>query len=371
MTSPSSKRGYEHIHDVLRTVLIEKILPKEFPALVKACKPLSCYPVIIGGALVQRCARRRAMASWFIRDILSEDVDIKFVLTVPDPRATAGGNIALIEAIDAERINFRARIKRALENHIASIEKADNVGITVRENDAMLDSTLEVIKRAAVRQLEVTYIEATGGNATLPIMDMNLFTEWSVPHYKSYRDWVNSRPSSLKGKKRLMLPVPTFNQRGVLFATCAYAYYDTLRMCVDRMTYFSEKRTMYALTKLVRYIIKMICLWSIRHEAKLDKDILDMYKKAHRILASIDAKKIKVGITDPSGAKAVKYRTPQVVRVSSLLEKVVRVTNVDDLIKVVSKADNDVIPQSGGGNISFKDALGKLNNLVHPQKVTR
>lgn len=349
MTSTASKKGHEQLHDSIRNTLITKILPKEFPRLVRALKPLSCYPVIIGGALVQRCAKRSAQASWFIRDILSEDVDIKFVV-----RAHVESNdIALIKRIDAERVALRSRIKKALEAHIAKAHNEEPVLITVQENDTMMEISIEKIKRAMVRQLEITYVEALSGisRAVLPIMDMNLFTDYSMDHYWSYLDWVNSRTA----RTRLVHPVPKFNLKGVLYATCEYAYYDTLRMCIDRMAYFNEKRTMYALTKLTRYIIKLMCLWSLRKEANIDKDTMDLYARAHRVLSHIDGKKLREGLHGPDATKNVKYGSPEVKWVSSLLERVVKVTNVEELVRVVSNdAEFGLGKQLGAGGGSGK-----------------
>lgn len=359
MTSTASKKGHEQLHDSIRNVLIGKILPKEFPGLVRALKPLSCYPVIIGGALIQRCAKRSAQASWFIRDILSEDVDIKFVVMAH----VENNDMPLIKRIDAERVAFRARIKKALEAHIKKAHNAETVYITVQENDAMLGISIENVKRAMVRQLEITYVEALSGvsRVVLPIMDMNLFTDYSIDHYRSYIDWVNSKTA----RSKLVQPVPKFNLNGVLYATCEYAYYDTLRMCIDRMAYFNEKRTMYALTKLTRYIIKMMCLWSLRKEAKVDAGIMELYKRAHRVLSHIDSKKLQEGLLDPGATKNVKYGSPEVTWVSSLLERVVKVTNVEELARVVSEDHRSTafgIGKSGGGSPG-KD-LSKVVNAL-------
>jgi hypothetical protein len=363
MTSTASKKGHEQLHDSIRNVLITKILPKEFPGLVRALKPLYCYPVIIGGALIQRCAKRSALASWFIRDILSEDVDIKFVVRTH----VESNDNSLIKRIDAERVAFRARIKKALEAHIAKFHNGETVLITVQENDAMMGISIEKVRRAMVRQLEITYVEAMSGirRAVLPIMDMNIFTEYSMDHYWSYSDWVNSRTTRTK----LVHPVPKFNLKGVLYATCEYAYYDTLRMCIDRMAYFNEKRTMYALTKLTRYIIKLMCLWSLRKEANVDKDIMELYRRAHRVLSHIDGKKLQEGLLDPGATKNVKYGSPEVTWVSSLLERVVKVTNVEELARVVSE-DHRFTPfgirKSGGGRTTMPlhEVVSELRTLL-------
>lgn len=356
VATPIIKRGHEYVHDLLRTHLLDVVLPVTFKLLTTRLSPLECYPVLVGGALVQRCAKRSSDAYWFIRDVLSEDVDIKFVIT----RDIKSNEDPIIPLIDSVRREFLYDVIHRLNDYVKNLQ-SNGLVITVQENQYLLNSQIEVVKRTRVFEVEVNYIEMNGPtsvrNTTMPMLDLGLYTSYSSPYYDKYR----------KLYPEVKLPIPTIKIKNVLYATCNYAYYDTVRMMVDRAKFFEEKRTMYALMKFSRYVLKFMCLYVMLHKKhikNIDPKVIALYKKTHNILVSIDLAKLE----DANKLRDRAYDTPYAVSIGKTLQQVVQVTQVSDLVSFIQQPV-DTPPATSGGSKTpsrspLKTAIKRIESLL-------
>lgn len=354
--TPISQRSYEYIHDRLRSHLIQKVLPKVFPSFIKKLKNHNAYPVVLGGTLVQRCAKRSSQAHWFIKDLLTEDVDIKVVITQP----TSGPTDPIYNTINTIRhkvirdvIAHMKLFTKTLENGILSIDIGINESLLTAKN---------------VLSLDVSYIEIndmTTRRVTFPIFDINFFSDTETVHFEKFR----------KQFPAVKHPIPFVKHRGVLYATCNYAYFDTVRMMIDRMRYFQEKKTMFGLMKFSRYVLKFMCLHTLLNSPKLDKVNLDpklkaIYAEVNEVLKTIDIAKLSF-----ADAMRTQYNEQYITGVARILTLVVHTTHIQELIQFMDAS----VPTSQkikiGGSVekkkaitnsskSLKIAVDKLSRLI-------
>lgn len=348
MTTPI-KRGYEFIHEKMRQHLLDRILPSLFPTFVKSLKPLDAYPVVIGGTLIQRCAKQSAEAHRIIEDLLTEDIDMKVVVTRP----IADNHDPVIPRIDAARHEFIHQVINKLDAYAKVISKENpDILVSVQESQKLLNIPLEFIARIRVLEIEVTYIEASK-STTLPILDLGLFTTFSVPeHYSMYMDF----------NKTVKLPVPYVSVNKILYATCNYAYFDTIRMLVDRAKYFEEKKTMYALMKFARYVVKFMCLYVlIEHKSirDVDDDVRQVYEKAHDILKNINLDFQQQKTTTTESTKSIK-------QVGKMLKAIIRKIKLDDFITYLTTQHEKQGQAAGNGSrkTPFKLGVKQLHRML-------
>lgn len=348
MTTTPIKRGYEFIHERMRQHLLKKTLPSLFPGLVKRLKPLDAYPVVIGGTLIQRCAKQSAEAYRIIEDLLTEDIDMKVVVTRP----IENNHDPVIPRIDAARHEFIHQIINGLEAYAKVISKENpDIIVSVQESQRLLNIPLELIARVRTLQIEVTYIEASK-SITLPILDVGLYTTFSVPqHYSMYMDF----------NKAVKLPVPYVSVNKILYATCNYAYFDTIRMLVDRAKYFEEKKTMYGLMKFARYVIKFMCLYVlIEHKSikDADDDVRKVYERAHDILKTINL--------DFRQQKKTTTEAATVKQVSKMLKSIIRKMNLDDFVAYLTTQHekHEQITRGAGHKTPFKTGVKELERML-------
>ena len=307
-----TRPSFAHIHDEMRTQLLNKVLPSLFPTFVNELKPLGAYPVILGGTLVQRCAKRSVDSYQFIRNLLTEDIDIKVVVTSEDVDSIEH---PIIKTLHTLRRTFVDRVKEKLA---PTIKKLKNTYLDIR-----LDLNQELLEKRNVFSVNVTYVEFedtdTVRSTTLPLMDLGVFVKYSIPHYYKYR----------KLYPNVKLPIPYVKFRGVYYATCDFAYFDTVRMMIDRLKYFQSKRTMFGLMKFSRYVLKFMCLHVLLNEGKIkvDGQIEQIYDRVRRILQTIDVAKMQM-----QDAMTLQYNEQYVTEIIRILSVVVHATHIEDLV---------------------------------------
>jgi hypothetical protein len=349
MAATPIKRGYEFIHEKMRQKLLHQIFPSIFPDFVKRLKPLDAYPVVIGGTLVQRCAKRSIEASRIIEDLLTEDIDVKVVLT----RHIADNSDAVIPRIDAVRHEFIHQAIQGLEAYAKTISRENpDIIMSVQESHKLLNISLESISRIRVLEIEITYIEASK-STTLPILDLGLYTTFSVPHhYSLYMDF----------NKSVKLPVPYVSVNKVLYATCNYAYIDTIRMLMDRAKYFEEKKTMYALMKFARYVVKFMCLYVLIEQKSIkevDASVREVYERAHDILKNTNLAKL-----DLKQQKKEEAEEGTVKQVGAMLTQVIQKIKLEEFVAYLST--QEASPQKGGSirkKTPFKKSVQELQRI--------
>jgi hypothetical protein len=355
--TPITQRSYEYLHDKVRNDLIDKVLPQVFPTFLEKLKAHDTYPVVLGGTLVQRCAKRSARAHWFVRDLLTEDVDIKMVIT----RETTGVETdAIYKKLDVIRQDVIKEVVRKLKPFLAKLEN-DGLSIETGINESLL-------KARNVLSLEISYIEAndvTARRVTLPLLDINFFSDTETTHYHKFR----------KLFPEIKLPIPYIKHKGVLYATCNYAYYDTVRMMVERLRYFQEKKTMFGLMKFSRYVLKFMCLHTLLKstpDMKIEPKLKDIYSQVNDVLKTIDIAKLSF-----ADAMKTQYNEQYITNIARLLTLVVHTTHIEELITFI---DASVPTQSKikiGGKTQktkrdgLKSMYKRLDSIVQGTPPTR
>lgn len=318
--SPLTLQSYELVHNQLRNQLINNILPKTFPSFARELRKLhqDIYPVVVGGSVLQNCVRSNVKAHKFIHDLFSEDVDIKVVIGTKNKISN--------ESLDIVRKKFLTRIAKKLKTYVQSNKDILETQVTTKISDKLMNHPLEHIRKSRVLTLENEYTE-TFGKHTLSILDTSVYAENTVAHYNNYHDLVRSASNVSPN-----VPIPYQKENGVNYASCNYAYYDTVRMMLDRSHFFEEKRSIYALIKLSRYIVKFMSLYVLLKNQNIDPSIQKIYINVHKMLKTAQKKR------NTDNDKIFRYKTPVVNNMNRLIQKVIKVSNIQELVKIVDKS---------------------------------
>lgn len=335
--TPLGLHSHEVIHEQLRQHMMSSVLPKIFPAFAADCKHHHAYPIVIGGSVIQKCAVMSSTAQAFVNDLFTEDIDVKLVIT----KDIESNDDPIITRLNKIRMRYMKLVVKKLQAYIKKDESIKESGwiINVDISDSLLHVKIEAVQRKRVYTVQLTYVSPdVSKSIVLPMMDVGLFSNYSTPtHFNQYREL---NPS-------VKLPVPHFTKNHIQFTTCDYAYYDTVRMMVDRGKYFEQTKSMFALMKLSRYIVKFICLYVLLKSTKrvqsptsVNPKLVQVYERAHTILKSVNMTRLSLG---NDGIKKVRYDTPYVNQLQRLLEKVVRVADIKELVKVVGHVEDSEV----------------------------
>lgn len=309
------------IHAGLKKQLLGKILPGLFHKYAGRMNKAGCYMVVVGGMSVERCANLSKPARYFLRDVFSEDIDIKCVLR-KGHRVKEVDDVA-VQAMHEVRMDFLQDVVAELKVHVSKIRFDDGVVVQVEIDDSLLNSGIEAVRVIKVVSVSISYTEGVRRLST-PIVDTGLYTNL-VKHYNKY--------SSVKGSE---WPIPVVKYRGVPYASCNYTYYDTVRMFLERINYFKEKKSVYALIKFYRNVVKFMSLYVLRHKIKtLPKNLDDIYLRVHESLMKLDLVRIKKGMRRE--LSAMKYDDVFVEKIVTILREVIGALNVDQVIQATVK----------------------------------
>ena len=339
--SPLRLKAHEIIHDQIRMHLLREHLPTIFPKLVQTLSKHSCYPVILGGTVVTHCASLNPMSVDFVRDLFSEDIDIKCVIMKP----IHNNEDKSVKAIDRIRKAFAKDIMQRATKIVKS-KHFESAGWWI-EPELSFDLTtinVEHVKRKQVYEVVLHYVNINDRTRklTLPLVDMSLFSNYSTDHFEQYRTMFPTYNG---------LPIPTSIHDNILFASCNYAYYDTIRMMIDRAEYFKQNKSMFALLKLSRYIVKFLCLYILLKNKSLkrqvDPQINALYQRTHKTLKIIDLLRYKPNDGGDS-VKTLKYNTPYAETMSKVLFKAFKAVRIEQLAKAISHVDS---PKQFRGNL--------------------
>jgi len=308
------------VHAGLRKHLLNKILPGLFQKYKARFSRNDFYMVVVGGMSVERCANLSRASSRFLRDIFSEDIDIKCVFkkkvhTVDDES---------IQRVHEVRMDFLSDVVSEMKVHIGKMRFDEGVQVQVEIDDSLLASTLDKIQSIKVVGINIHYIEHQRRFET-PILDTSLYTSVAPAHFEKFR-------SITHGK----LPIPVSVNNGVAFATCDYCYYDTVRMFLDRIEYFKEKKSVFALMKFYRNVVKFMSLYVLRHKIKnLPDKLHKIYSEVHSALMKLDLIRIKKGFRRE--LSAAKYDEEFVSKIVNIMRDVLEAVDVEDIIRTTVK----------------------------------
>lgn len=304
------------INQVLKKYLLDVVFPKSFKKYSDMLwKKHRSYMVIIGGVSVEMCARLDTTAQSFLKSVFSEDIDIKLVVA----------NInADYEAIHELRLKFVNDVIKRLSKYIMSHKKEwdASIDINVHIDDALLNHKIDAVANARVVSIGVEYVEGKY-HTIYPLVDTTFFTEASTPHFGVFQKIMKSKT-----------PVPYYVANGVNYANCEYMMYDNCRMLVDRASYLKEKKSLFALMKFTKYIIKFMSLYVLRKKVEhLPTPLLEIYDEAYYVLKKINTFKLKNGFKQ---MYSIKYDSKYVDMIVSRLETIIKASDMKSLIKAAT-----------------------------------
>lgn len=308
------------IHAQLRKFLLTNVLPRLFLKYKRAFSRHNFYMVVIGGMSVERCANLKRSSRRFIRDIFSEDIDIKCVFKKPVKNLEDD----LVERVHKVRMDFLQDAIAEMKLRVARMKFDEGVMVQVELDDSLMASTVEKVRLAQVVGINIHYIENQRRVET-PILDTTLYNSHSSGHYTNYKKIAKTK-----------LPIPYVVYKDVPFATCDYCYYDTVRMFLDRVEYFREKKSMYGLMKFYRNVVKFMSLYVLRHRIKnLPPKLNKIYQDVHAALMNVDLVRIQSGFRKE--LSGIKYDEEFVSKVVTILKDVIDAVVVEDIIRSTVK----------------------------------
>ena len=300
----------QFINLLLKDQLLNTILPRLFHKYNNECQKHRAYMVVIGGISVEMCAKLDETSLKFLKNVFSEDVDIKLVVN-------QNGNIDKLHKV---RMRFIKRVVRELNAFIDS-HKYDwdaSISMKIQIDTSLLQHNIDTVRASKIVGIVVDYTE-TRFRTSFSLLDTSLFTN-HVPHYSVYRD-------TMKVKEL----VPYYTSKNVNYASCEYMMYDNCRMLIDRANYLKTKKTLFALMKFIKYVIKFMALYVLRKKIKsLPPQLNKIYEDAYVILTNINTFKIKNGFNK---LHDVKYNQQYIDQVVSNLDVLLKASSLSKLIK--------------------------------------
>lgn len=305
----------DDINMSLKQYLVDRVFPKVFKKYDEKMKKYGGYMVIIGGVSVEMCVDTDENARHFLENVFSEDVDIKVVIERNQH----------VEKIHQLRINMLNKVKLHLDKYIVEL----NNSLHDTKIKTILDESLLVHKLAKVRaprvvSLSVVY-SSKNDTVMYPLLDTSIFSKEATHHFTTYKTMVNARAI-----------VPYYTKNNINYATCEYMMYDTCRMLIDKANYLKEKRTLFALMKFTKYVLKFMSLYVLRgHMKELPSNLVDIYDKSYNVLKNINMYKLKNGFKK---MHTVKYSITHVERTIKSLERILKAKDIQKLVKAARHA---------------------------------
>ena len=300
------------VNTILKQHLLENILPKLFVKYNNQVAKYNAYLVVIGGLSVEMCARLNKDAQIFLKNVFSEDIDIKAV-------CKKNSNISRISSI---RHKFLLDVIKELEKFI-NVNKSrwdKTIILNVELDTSLMTHAAQAVKDAQVMNITIDYTESSY-RTQFSILDTSLFTP-KVHHYNVYKSLVGGT-----------LNVPYYTENNINFATCDYMMYDNCRMMIDRSRYLKEKRSMFAMLKFIKYVIKFMSLYILRNKiSKLPSHLQEIYSKAYLVLKKLNTHRLKKGLKD---LYKIKYDEEYVDHIISVLDTLIKASKMKHIMKAI------------------------------------
>jgi len=296
---------FQSINTILKDHLLSNIFPKLFPKFNKMLAPYSAYMVVIGGVSVEMCAKLDKVAMTFLQNIFTDDVDIKIV--IEDDKVN-------LNDIHELRLLFIRKIIQELEIFVAK----HYLGIDVFVDTSLLDHKVEAVRNARVVSIAIANSEKSAS-----LVDTTFYSKQSTPHYHVFKSIMHSKHH-----------VPFYLVNRVAYATCEYMMFDTCRMLVDRANYLKETRSIFALMKFTKYVVKFMSLYVLRKKIKaLPSNLSVIYDEAYATLQKLNMIKLRNNF---NRKKSVKYDSAVVEKHIKVLDSILKASNMRRLVKAAS-----------------------------------
>lgn len=304
--------GHRTTQRKILDLFLKYVLPDAMRTIEQECEQAGCYAVLIGGVCVERCVANDKVARRLLKGVMTEDVDVKFVMT-----SEGGGGESAANRVMKIRDRFLEDVMRRIESDGGRFGK-----LTLTIDDRFLNHPHPEVRARAVKSIMVSL---GGGGLKWSLLDTGIVRGGVAnTHYKTLA-------AVSRAPKKTLIPYYKPGD-GTTYATCEYVYLDTVRMLMDRAKYFADKKSMFALFKFYRYVLKFMALWVLMKDGKtrggLSPKMHVLYHEVHKRLAGLDPEVILSGFGAMHG---VKYDETMVESVQNLLKDVINATNVRGL----------------------------------------
>lgn len=237
------------------------------------------YPVVVGGTNINRCLGSSSHTRKLLDSMFASDVDLDFVIV--DDKVP-------INVIHERRMRFMNDIVND-PGLKAYLERVGRGRLKLRLDDKTIHMTHLRVSKMMLVTMKLEWYDETDRSRLLQsstIMDCPLYHKGNVDDFRLYARFFPG----------LKLPIPYVTENGVMFATCGYIYYDTVRM----MLYYSKElekgkseNREFNYKKLVRYVTKFSALYLLINKLQKDVDsnyrnIIGVYEAAKKLLDDID-----------------------------------------------------------------------------------
>jgi hypothetical protein len=310
------KKTRDEINMDLKHILLETVFPSKCEKYNKQFAKYGATMVVIGGVSVEMCADMDEDARHFLHNVFSEDVDIKIV-------ATKDINKKKIHKL---RMNFLTEIKLSLETFIKDYTSER---IQVRIDDSLMYHKIDKVRSAMVVSVAVDYYDKNNEYVSYPLLDTSLFSKTSTAHYDVYKKILHTK-----------VIVPFYTKDNVNYASCEYMMFDTCRMLIEKANYLREKRSMFALMKFTKYVIKFMSLYVLvgKNNKQMPKELMNIYHRAYKVLQKINTFKIKHGFKEMHN---IKYNEAYIKNTTHVLSTILKSKNINDLVKAANQASKN------------------------------
>lgn len=288
------------------------------------------YPVVIGGINVMRCAKLHAKAAAILGKLYKNDLDVKFVVA----KHVADNNDSIIKHTHDMRMRFINDIltDKSLDKHLKRAAGDELIEIRLVLDDKR-DVPRESVRRTMLVCLRAEYY--IGGEKVYKktFMDTGMYTTFSQDYFDKYHVFF---------MKVINRPIPYYMNNNIPFATCGWAYYDTVRMLVICGGAYSKAladgdvdEQKYQFVKYIKYLSKFAVLYTQVNRLKGDSDyekMKELYESARSILNRYEL----VSLKDIKALSSKDKKAVQAI-VGTLQQR----TNLTNLEKAIRSATDE------------------------------
>jgi hypothetical protein len=250
--------------------IIDYVLKHVLGKYMKATS--SHYPVILGGADVNRCISP-------LFNVIIKDIDLQYVLIKDDD---------FDQVVSAKGILLKSLLMdKDLQDFLDNLEIEFGYRIKLRKND------IDPIKYPIHGLLQLSVIVAEFYNPneelvhSMNLIDAVIFSKSTVENseWHTYDKFID---------KDMVAPVPYFiNKDNVIYASCNWAYFNTIQMLMLYRDNIEVETSSFMIAKYGRYLMKYAALYIVKHpdDSNIPR-LLKLYKEVQHIVRGTSVKHI-------------------------------------------------------------------------------
>jgi hypothetical protein len=333
------RKRVELVNKKLILITLDKILGKFMSSFID--NELT-VPVVVGGSNLRRCAFTMPASKMLASKLKVNDIDIKFIVK-PKLRP----NDPIVQKVDIIRREFINKLitHPLFLSAISSLEKQYGCKIITdlftkyadAQEDKSAPAWVNRVYRVQLVKLSLVYQDPkTAAQERLDFLDTTIISNLSEGIvYKMYQ--IVLKTDKLLDKE---VTVPVYVQNGVIYATCAWNYLDTVRMLVYYSSVLknkvpSDENGNHYLLITIKYMVKFIVMYIQVNKLQQDDPkwimLKDIFQKCKTMLQTLLEKQInKRDATDEVDQKLISI-------VKALRGDLSSQTNLDALVNAFMK----------------------------------